>query len=169
MLYYPFRCLRIETELQRASVDEPLQTQTCIELCTSNSTLTANLYDVRTDSGRATLSFLRSVSDHLALGSELLLEWNQPNSIMTDTAFAARYRQHTFSLAATVSRQGVDVSYWQKLHRRIQMATFWAWQRKSEKSVGTICYQWNFPDAYVRGMFDSNLSVGFMYSRYDFG
>lgn len=157
--------MRIETQLQRAAKDSPLQTQTCIDLCTNSSSLTANFYDVRKDSGRATLSFLRSVSDHLALGAELLLEWTDPQSMMTDTAFAGRYKRHSYSVAATMSRQGIDLSYWQRIHPNIQLASLWAWHRKTEKSVGTICYQWNFPDAHIRGMFDSNLSVGFMYSR----
>ncbi|XP_065354655.1 uncharacterized protein LOC135949121 [Calliphora vicina] len=166
LLYYPFRCLRLETEMQRASDEAPLQTQTCIELCTNSSTLTTNLYEVRRDSGRATLSFVRSVSDHLALGAELLLEWMEPSSLMTDTAIAGRYKRHSYSVAATVSRQGIDVSYWQRIHRNIQMASLLAWHRKTDKSVGTICYQWDFKDTHIRGTFDSNLSVGFMYTRF---
>ncbi|KAI8121752.1 hypothetical protein FF38_04832 [Lucilia cuprina] len=166
LLYYPFRCLRLETDMQRAAEDAPLQTQTCIEFCSSGSTLTTNLYDIRRDSGRATLSFLRSINDNLALGAELLLEWTDPRSMMTDTAFAGRYRRHSYSIAASVSRQGIDVSYWQRIHPHVQLASLWAWQRKTDKSVGTLCYQWDFKEAHVRGMFDSNLSVGFMYSRY---
>lgn len=164
-LYHPFRCLRLETEMQRATKESPLQTQTCIELCTNSSTLTVNLYDVRRDTGRGTVSFLKAVTDHVALGGELLLEWTEPNSFMTDVALAGRYKRHSYSIAATVSRQGIDVSYWQRIHARIQMASFWAWHRKTDNSVGTICYQWEFQNAVVRGMFDSNRSVGFMYSR----
>lgn len=166
LLYYPLQCLRIEAELQRVTDNANLQTQTCIELCTNNSTLTASLYNVRMDSGRGTFSFLRAINERLVLGSELLIEWTDPHSIMADIALAGRYRENSYAVAATVSRQGVDISYWQRLHRKIQMASFWAWQRKTEKSLATICYQWDFDEAYVRGTFDSNLSVGFVYSRW---
>uniref|UniRef100_A0A1A9Z4Y0 Mitochondrial import receptor subunit TOM40 homolog n=1 Tax=Glossina pallidipes TaxID=7398 RepID=A0A1A9Z4Y0_GLOPL len=165
IVYFPFRCLRIEADLQRAADDAPLQTQSTIEYRGGLSTLTLDLYNVSAETGRATVSFLRSVSEHLALGGEWLLEWTEPTSIMTDTAFAARYKLHDFSLASTISRQGIDVSFWSQVHPKIQMATMWAWQRKTSKSVGTICYKWDFEDAYVKGMFDSNLSVGFMYAR----
>lgn len=157
--------MRLETELQRKTKDSPLQTQTCVELCTNSSTLTVNLYDVRRDTGRGTLSVLKSVNDHLAMGGELLLEWTEPKSFMTDIALAGRYKRRSYSVAATISRQGIDVSYWQRIHDRIQMASFWAWHRKTDNSVGTICYQWEFQNSIVRGMFDSNRSVGFMYSR----
>lgn len=46
------------------------------------------------------------------------------------------------------------------------MASILVWQRKTNKGVGTICYRWDFEDAYVKGMLDSNLSVGFLYSKY---
>ncbi|XP_013109001.2 mitochondrial import receptor subunit TOM40 homolog 2 isoform X1 [Stomoxys calcitrans] len=164
IIYYPFRCLRIQANLQRAAEKAQLDTQTCIEWCTNASTLTTTLYNARTESGRGTLSYLRALNEQVALGGELLVEWNEPHSVMTDIAFVARYRQPLYSLAATVSRQGIDVSYWQRLHRKIKMATLWAWQRKTGKSLATVCYQWNFEDAYVRGKLDSDLSVGVIYS-----
>ncbi|XP_073847475.1 mitochondrial import receptor subunit TOM40 homolog isoform X2 [Musca autumnalis] len=164
IVYYPHPRLRIQAEMQRADIEAPLETQTCIELSTNSSTLTGILYNARKESGRGTLSYLRAINDKLSLGGELLIEWTDPYSMMADIALAARYRRHAYSVAATISRQGIDVSYWQRLHRKIQMATLWAWQRKTEKSLATICYQWNFEDSHVRGQFDSNLSVGFMYS-----
>ncbi|XP_075164418.1 uncharacterized protein LOC142237000 isoform X2 [Haematobia irritans] len=165
ILYFPFENLRIQADLQRASDKAPLLTQTCIEMCTNSSTLTATLYNARRESGRGTLSFLRAINEQWALGGELLVEWTEPYSVMTDIAIAGRYRKPSYAVAATLSHQGVDVSYWQRLHRKIQMATIWAWQRKTKKSLATICYQWNFEDAYVRGKLDSNLSVGVIYSR----
>lgn len=157
--------MRFQAELQRAADKAPLETQTCVEVSTNTSTLTGTLYNARKESGRGTLSYLRAITEQLAIGGELLVEWTEPTSMMTDIALATRYHKSGFSIAATISRQGVDVSYWQRLHRNIQMATLWAWQRKTEKSLATICYQWNFKDAYVRGKLDSNLSVGVVYSR----
>ncbi|XP_005182619.1 mitochondrial import receptor subunit TOM40 homolog 2 isoform X2 [Musca domestica] len=166
IVYHPYPQLRVQAEMQRAALGAPtLETQTCIELSTHSATLTGMLYNARRESGQGTLSYLRAINDKLSVGGELSIEWTDPYSMMTDIAFAARFRQRSYSIAATISCQGVDVSYWQRLHRRIQMATLWAWQRKTEQSLATICYQWNFEDAHVRGQFDSNLSVGFIYSR----
>lgn len=78
-----------------------------------------------------------------------------------------RYKLNRYSLGATISRQGLDVTYWQRLHSKLQMASILVWQRKTNKGVGTICYRWDFDDAYVKGMLDSNLSVGFLYSKYE--
>ncbi|KAI9580205.1 hypothetical protein GQX74_000198 [Glossina fuscipes] len=164
ILYFPVPWLRFEGDLRRAADELPLHATGSVEYRGDLSTITLNLYNVSTEFGRATVSFLRSVSHHIALGGELLLEWADPTSVMADTAFAARYMESDFSMAATASRQGVDVSFWQRLHPKIQMSTTWAWQRKTQKSVGTVCYKWDFDNAYVKGMFDSNLSVGFMYA-----
>uniref|UniRef100_A0A1A9W492 Voltage-dependent anion-selective channel protein 3 n=1 Tax=Glossina brevipalpis TaxID=37001 RepID=A0A1A9W492_9MUSC len=165
ILFFPVPWLRFEADMQRAASELPLYTTATVEYRGDLSTITSNLYNVSTEFGRSTFSFLRSVSEHIALGGELLLEWADPTSLMVDTAFAARYKEDDFSIAATASRQGVDVSFWQRLHPKIEMSTMWAWQRKTQKSVGTVSYKWDFDDSYVKGMFDSNLSVGFMYAR----
>lgn len=91
ILYFPVPWLRIEADMQRAADELPLHTTASAEYRGDLSTITLNLYNVSTEFGRTTVSFLRAVSDHIALGGELLLEWADPTSVMADTAFAARY------------------------------------------------------------------------------
>ncbi|XP_037950070.1 mitochondrial import receptor subunit TOM40 homolog 2 [Teleopsis dalmanni] len=165
VLYYPFNCLRLEALLQRAGTDTPLTTQLTAEITRPCATITANYYTYEDEKGRGTLSFMRSITAHWAIGAELLLEWPDANSLMADTAFAARYSTHNYAVAASASRQGVDISYWQRIHSRIQMGTTMAWQRKTKDTYAAICYQWDFKDAVVRGVVQSDLSVGFMYQR----
>ncbi|KAH8420790.1 hypothetical protein KR222_005146 [Zaprionus bogoriensis] len=166
IIYYPVRPLRMEAVLQKPSADVPVETQYTVEWTRACDTWTANLYNVRNENGRCTLSVMRSISQHWAIGGELLLEWNEPKNIMTDLALAARYSHHHYSFAATASRQGLDVSYWQRIHPQIQMANLLAWNRNTRKTIATICYQWNFWNCAVHGMIDSDALVGFMWTRY---
>ncbi|XP_011189733.1 mitochondrial import receptor subunit TOM40 homolog 2 [Zeugodacus cucurbitae] len=165
MIFYPHHALRLEAAMQRASEDLPLETQSTIELTRPSTTLTWNMYNAHSQRGRSTISLMRSITNSWALGAELLLEWTDPRSIMTKTALAARYTKHNYQIAASASREGLDISYWQRIHQRIQMATMFAWDRKSQKTIATICYQWDFEDSVVRSMVNSDLSVGFQYYR----
>ncbi|XP_030374684.1 mitochondrial import receptor subunit TOM40 homolog 2 [Scaptodrosophila lebanonensis] len=166
ILYYPFKNLRMEAVMQKANEETPVETQYTVELTRPCDTWSANFYNVRQDNGRATFSVMRAITLHWAIGAELLLEWNEPKNLMTDIAIAARYSHHHYSFGATVSRQGLDVSYWQRIHPQIQMANLLAWNRSTRKTIATICYQWNFWSCAVHGMLDSDASVGFMWTKY---
>lgn len=76
--------------MQRLSENVPVETQYTLEYTRPCDTWTANLYNVRNESGRCALSGMRSVSQHWAIGGELLFEWNSPKNLVTDLAFAAR-------------------------------------------------------------------------------
>lgn len=90
ILYYPFKPLRLEAVLQKPGEDVPVETQYTIEWTRPSDTWAANFYNVRNENGRCTLSVMRSITQHWAIGGELLLEWNEPKNLMTDLAFAAR-------------------------------------------------------------------------------
>uniref|UniRef100_A0A6P4G3U4 Mitochondrial import receptor subunit TOM40 homolog 2 n=1 Tax=Drosophila rhopaloa TaxID=1041015 RepID=A0A6P4G3U4_DRORH len=167
---YTFRVqddtMRMEAVLQKAREAAPVDSQYTIEWTRQCDTWTANFYNVRNENGRCTLSVMRSVTAHWALGAELLLEWSEPQKLTPDLALAARYSHYNYSLAATASRQGLDISYWQRIHPQIQMANLLAWNRNTRKTIATICYQWSFWNSAVHGMFDSDASVGFMWTKY---
>ncbi|XP_068156631.1 mitochondrial import receptor subunit TOM40 homolog 1 [Drosophila tropicalis] len=166
ILFYPFKSLRMEAIMQKANEVTPVESQYTIEWTRPCDTWSANLYNVSSENGRCTLSVMRSITTHWALGTELLLEWNEPKRLRSDIAVAARYSHHNYSFAATASRQGLDVSYWQRIHPQIQMANLLAWNRNTRKTIATICYQWNFGNSEVHGKFDSDASVGFMWTKY---
>lgn len=90
MIYYPIKPLRMEASLQRLSEDVPVETQYTLEYTRPSDTWTGNLYNVRNENGRCTLSVMRSISQHWALGGELLTEWSSPKKYMHDLALAAR-------------------------------------------------------------------------------
>ncbi|XP_067631581.1 mitochondrial import receptor subunit TOM40 homolog 1 [Eurosta solidaginis] len=165
VVFYPHSSLRLEAAMQRGGEYGALQTQTTIELSRPATTVTCNMYNVSSNMGRSTISLMRSITDSWVLGAELLLEWTDPRSLMADTAIAARYTKFNYQIAASASRQGLDISYWQRIHERIQMATMLAWHRKTQKTIASICYQWDFEDSFVRSTVDSDLSVGFQYYR----
>lgn len=67
--------------------------------------------------------------------------------------------------AATVSPQAFDISFWRQLHDNIQLGTSVVYNDRLRSAVGSIFYQWMFNDTTVRGMVDSEWSVGFNYNR----
>ncbi|XP_055906426.1 mitochondrial import receptor subunit TOM40 homolog 2 [Eupeodes corollae] len=162
-VYYPWQNVRLWAAFQKSKTlfDKTFSA----EVHSPSTTYTANLYNPSKDRGRCTLSVLRSVTNHLALGGELLVEWNEPRHTSADAALAMRYSRHQYSSALTVSRQGFDVSYWHRVHPSIQMGSSLAFNRNTRKAIATVCYQWEFQDTTVRGMVDSDMSVGFMYYR----
>jgi len=91
IIYYPFKPLRLEAALQKSAEEVPVDSQYTIEWTRPNDTWTANFYNVRNENGRCTLSGMRSITQHWAIGGEFLLEWNEPKALMTDLAFAARF------------------------------------------------------------------------------
>ncbi|XP_017140125.1 mitochondrial import receptor subunit TOM40 homolog [Drosophila miranda] len=166
ILYYPYKCLRLEATLQRSSEKTPVDSQYTIELTRPCDTWSANFYNVRMDNGRCTLSVMRAITQHWALGGEMLLEWNSPEKLSTDFALAARYSHHHFAVAASASRIGLDISYWQRIYPQIQMANLLAYNYITNKTIATVGYQWNFSDSAVHAMLDSDASVGFMWTKY---
>lgn len=80
----------MEAVMQKANKNSPVESQYTIEWTRLCDTWSANFYNVRNDNGRCTLSMMRSVSAHWALGGEVLLEWNDPAKLDTGLAIAAR-------------------------------------------------------------------------------
>jgi mitochondrial import receptor subunit TOM40 len=70
-----------------------------------------------------------------------------------------------FSLATTLSKDAFDVTCWRQIDPSIQLASSLVINQRTSKAVGTICYQWQFKETIIRGMFDSDWSVGFTYTR----
>lgn len=90
-IWFPFQCLRLAADCQRAGDNSPLQNKVTVEYSGDVTTLTLNLYNFNQEVGRSTLSCLQAVSNHFALGGELLLEFAEKQSLMADVALAARY------------------------------------------------------------------------------
>lgn len=164
VLYHPIPCIKIETKFQRLVTSQIYENLISMEYIGKSATLAINAYNADRKSGRMTLSYLRSISENLCLGSELLLEWLK-DDLDARTALAVRYGKEKYVLAATVSNEALDISYWRQIHKSIQFGSSLAFNQRNEKAIGSICYQWEFKDALVRGMLDSDFAVGFMYKK----
>lgn len=83
----------------------------------------------------------------------------------TATAAISRYAKDNVCLSGSASMHAFDVSYWRHLHNNVQMGSSVVYNERSKSAVGSIVYQWLFPDSVVRGMIDSECSTGFTYTR----
>lgn len=162
IVYFPFSWLRLDAEMQR--LRNSTSRNFTAEATTSSSTITLKFYNPTSDRGRLCFSALRKMTKRFDFGGEILLEWDG-KSVLANTALAARYGTGNYQLAATASRSGMDLSYWRKLSKDIQMGTSLAFNKNTSKTISNICYQWQFKDATVRGLIDSDWSVGFSYFR----
>lgn len=162
IVYFPCPWLRLDAELQR--LRNTTSKNFTAEATTSNSTLTLKFYNPTNHRGRICFSALRKITKRFDFGGELLLEWDG-RLVMANTALAARYGTGNYEFAATASRNGMDLSYWRKLTKDIQMGSSLAFNKNTSKTIANICYQWQFKDATVRGLVDSDWSVGFSYFR----
>lgn len=135
-----------------------------LEYIGKSSTSTFNLNSLGKENGLMTFSLLQSVTSRFAIGSELLMEWHK-NVYGLTTSMALRYANEKSAYAATISTQALDVSYWCVLNKNIQLGLSLLCNNRKPAAISAIYYQWQFKDAYVRGMFNSDLGVGFSYNR----
>lgn len=58
------------------------------------------------------------------------------------------------------------MQYWRQVHDSIQIGSSLILNKQSSEAIGSIYYQWEFKDVYIRGLIDSDGSVGFTYNRF---
>lgn len=56
------------------------------------------------------------------------------------------------------------MQYWRQVHDSIQIGSLLI--LNAPTAIGSIFYQWEFKDVYVRGLVNSDGSVGFTYNKY---
>lgn len=127
--------------------------------------MSMTLHDPRKESGRMTVANLYNVTPKISVGAEFLLEWYN-GRIFNQLALAGRYMTSTNAVAATVSRNAMDVTVWTKINDTLQIGSSFVWNKKKQKNVGEIFYQWESNDTVIRGGLDSNFAVGFTYTKY---
>ncbi|XP_055381391.1 mitochondrial import receptor subunit TOM40 homolog [Condylostylus longicornis] len=169
LTYYPISSFKIESQFSHIGNENfktlGIQNVTSLEYTKPYSTTNFCLYDPKKEAGQLTVSYLRSVTKKLALGSEFFFEWLN-KGITTKIALAAKYNENKRAIAGTITIDALDLSYWHQIHKSIQMGTLFAFNRCSKKAYGALCYQYDFNSGTtIRGMIDSDCSVGFMYER----
>lgn len=131
------------------------------------TTVSLNLYDPAISAGKVTFGILHSFTNRLCGGVEILSSWNERNcSNFGDiaVAFAGRYSYKSHSIAATVSKRALDVSFWHQPRDFLQLGASLIVDSGMSKAVGALCYQMDFDDAKVKGMIDTDFSVGCTYT-----
>ncbi|XP_055546769.1 mitochondrial import receptor subunit TOM40 homolog [Wyeomyia smithii] len=166
LLYRPFAsiCGEISAQLQPQAQSVPVIDRLSLQHMGSSTTTTLRCYNPTRESCRMTLDHLMSYNDRLAFGAELLYEWYR-NTTNAQIALAARYSLEKYCIAATGSLEAFDLSYWRKVNDRLQIGSSFACSHREGKAIGTIYYRIERPDCTVRGLFDSDWSVGFTYQR----
>lgn len=138
-------------------------------------TISLNAYKLKRNSGRSTISYLRSISNSWTLGAETYVEWNENQKYLIQHALAARYsgKRSTIATTLSLSNLAVDMTYFKQINKFFQIGTSLVINNRFERIVGSAFYQWDFYDAIVRGKIDSNGSIGITYDRnifcYGFG
>lgn len=167
--YYPWNNLKIETKVQTGMypyVSDIGSLFASIELSRYSSTITLNFYNPKKDSGRFTIGILNGISKHFSFGSEILCEYADMKLVHPPkVAFAARYAKDNQALAATITSDAYDVSYWQKVNNNVQVGSSIIGNKALSKSLGTLCYQFELDDTKIRTSIDSDYSLGFTYHK----
>ncbi|XP_065079395.1 mitochondrial import receptor subunit TOM40 homolog [Ochlerotatus camptorhynchus] len=166
LLYRPVAsiCSEISIQLKPQTQSSPVIDRLSLQHTGTSTTTTLRCYNPTRQSCRMTLDHLVSYNDRLAFGAELLYEWYR-DTTNAQMAIAARYTGDKYSLAITGSKEAFDLSYWRKVNNQLQIGSSLACSHREGKAIGTIYYLMERPDCTIRGLFDSDWSVGFTYQR----
>lgn len=78
-----------------------------------------------------------------------------------------RYLLPKRSVAATISKDALDVSFWLQSSDLLQLGGSFIFNKRTSKAVGSLTYQLEMKDAIIKGMIDSDWSVGCTYNRWE--
>jgi mitochondrial import receptor subunit TOM40 len=167
--YYPWRNLKLETKIQTGMypyVQDFGSLITSIELARDESTLTLNFYNPKKDAGRFTIGILNSLTKNLCFGAEILCEWTDKLLVQPPkVAFAGRYTMDNQALAATITSDAYDVSFWKRINKNVQVGSSVIGNKHMSKSVATMCYQLELDDTLIRASIDTDYSAGLTYHK----
>lgn len=76
-----------------------------------------------------------------------------------------RYSFPKSSLAATVSKGAMDVSFWHQPSDNLQVGASLNYNNLTSKAIGSLCYQLEMKKATIKGMIDTDWTIGCTYDR----
>lgn len=97
------------------------------------------------------------------------LRWFVSNSLCSIPlilSYVCRYSFQKSSLALTVSKDALDLSVWHQPNDSWQIGGSFIFDKPTSKAVGSFCYQLEMKDTLIKGMIDSDWSVGCTYNRW---
>lgn len=77
-----------------------------------------------------------------------------------------RYSMKKSSVAATISKDALDISFWHQPRAFMQLGASFIWIARTSRTLAQICYQLEMRDSIIKAMIDSDCAVGCTYSRY---
>uniref|UniRef100_A0A182SA21 Uncharacterized protein n=1 Tax=Anopheles maculatus TaxID=74869 RepID=A0A182SA21_9DIPT len=163
LLYRPVRSVGLELALQLQPGQHPFVDELSLQYTGLSRTSTVRCSTPGTpDTYRVSMDHLVSLNDRLCFGVEVLCECYR-GSYNTNVAFAGRYNRETYTLAATISPEAFDLSYWQKVSNTLQMGSSMIVNQRQNRALGSVCYRLEHADTVIRGSFDSDWTIGFTY------
>lgn len=158
ILYQPFSWLRLEANGQ-ASIRELFRYVVSIDYIGSSSTTNVTMSNLGKNTGKFDLSYMESINPRWAFGTQL-----SGDATAWHTGLSVRYSLDNLTYAMTLSARTIDLSHWTQINDRLQLATKYEYDYKAKKFLSCIIYQYEFPNACIRGQFGSDLSVGSTYN-----
>lgn len=142
-----------------------LRSAVSLEHYGKDKTTTITFYDLRSKSGALTIAPLYKVSKDWSLGSELMLKWDDKH-LQSRVAAIARYSTKDIAAAATCSHRALNFTFWHRLDEKWQIGSALGVNAEKDRYRTSFFYQWTEKDVQIRGLCDSDCSVGFTYLKY---
>lgn len=79
--------------------------------------------------------------------------------------FHCRYSLKKSCVAATLSKDALDISFWHQANNSIQVGASFIWIVKTPRPLISFCYQLDMKDSIVKAMIDTDCAVGCTYNR----
>ncbi|XP_070504540.1 mitochondrial import receptor subunit TOM40 homolog [Chironomus tepperi] len=167
VLFHPLPQIKLETKIQTGRFPNNLDLDDTIgtaEFLSKSSTISLALYNPKRETGRMTIGFLHNFNKNFCAGAELLFEWMK-NKPQYNLAIAARYSEKRNSIAATISNSALDISIWHQSNDLLQFGASLIMDKRTSRTLGSLCYQYEMKDTVIKGLIDSDWTVGCTYTR----
>lgn len=80
--------------------------------------------------------------------------------------YHCRYSLKRNSIAATISKGALDISLWHQSNDLLQFGASLILDEYTSRTLGSLCYQYEMKDTIIKGLIDSDWTVGCTYTRW---
>lgn len=132
-----------------------------------DKTTSVTFYNANKNSGVVTVASLFKVSKLWDLGTELMVNWNQNQKLIESRVAAiVKYAVKDFSIATTFSTRALNMTMWHRLDKTWEIGSAIGLNTDKNRYKSSLFYQWTRPNVQIRGLIDTDCSVGFTYLKY---
>lgn len=127
------------------------------------ASLTAGQIDVASRQGLLVFHFLQSLTERLAIGSELVYQWSPaiPGGQIAQLGFGGKYSASDWTTSAQLSGSSCHLAFYRKIGELLQVGVDWETSLRQNASVASIGYQFDLQQAGVsfKGQVDTKWTV----------